>query len=132
MGIPPYLFIYLLKIRGHENEPGYLRRESEGKSLEEALYEKGLFSELLDRHLVFRSTKNDHATFDAPSAQQMKTGFTSRGDNTQTVYFPRRFLVAPAGKQAIRVAVFRFAFWVAVVCLGALLSSLVASVAPWA
>lgn len=125
MDIPPYLLLFLLEIRRHENEPGYLKARCEGKPLQEALYERGLFAELLDRHLVFRSAKNDHATYASAAPQQFQTGFTSRGHDTETVYFPRRFLVAPAGKHAIRVAAFRLAFWACAIAAAQIIVMLV-------
>ena len=89
--VPAYLLVYLLKIRKHSGEPGYLKRRLEDKTADVATYECAMIREAVELHLVGASEEEDELVFD-PS--------TSRFGTTDRVDVPHVFVMLARGHYA--------------------------------
>lgn len=72
--VPAYLVVYLLKIRKHSGESGYLERRLEGKSQQRAVYEKAMLEELSDLHLI-AVTDKEHDIVLNPIVKEVEPDF---------------------------------------------------------
>lgn len=95
--VPAYLVVYLLKIRKHSGESGYLERRLEGKSQQRAVYEKAMLEELSDLHLIAVTDKEHDIVFN-PLMKEVEPGFriTFIGEQGE-VAIPSSFVILARG-----------------------------------
>lgn len=77
--VPAYLVVYLLKIRKHAGEFGYLAKRFEGIGPERAVYESTMLAEAEELHLLGLSKQRDEVAYE-----------TAKRDS---VFAPRYFML---------------------------------------
>ena len=113
METPPlYLLVYLLRIRSHSGEVGYLKRRFEHIGLARAVDEKAMLLELEDCHLCGFSRDQDLALFD-DSYLVDRSGIAQEtlGQNGSFIDVPKVFLVAMRGKYIWAEVLGRYLGW---------------------
>lgn len=107
--VPAYLLWYLLRIRRHSGEPGYLVERAKSLDVEVATYEASMLREMQELHLVGLSDDEDVSLPD---------GYGNRC----YVKFPRDFVMLARGHYAWVEPVFGGARWLVAALLGALIA----------
>lgn len=123
--VPPYLAWYLLKIRRHSGEVGYLKRRLEARREERAVYEKTMLREMYDLHLVGLSEHEEELAFtpDGEPAPRLAGG-TAVGPR-HVVGVPKDFVVLARGHYLWMEYVAAGGRWLVTASLGAVIGALV-------
>lgn len=125
--VPAYLVVYLLKIRKHSGEFGYLKRRLENVSLERAVYEKSMLRELLDLHLIALSDKEDEIVFD-PLVVEVEPGVIFHRNGTENrVSIPNCFTLLARGHYLWLEWLGDGAQWLVASLIGALIALLISA-----
>lgn len=112
--VPPYLALYLWKIRRHSGEPGYLRRRLEEEDFDRVVYEESMLAELRDLHLVAFSEKHEEVPLGA-----------DRLGRARRTKVPERFVVLARGHYLWAEYLVPAAKWLVTAFLGALIALLI-------
>lgn len=110
--VPAYLLWYLLRIRKHSGERGYLLRRAQALDVKVATYEASMLSEMKDLHLVGLS-------------DEQEVPFADERGKPCTVPMPPTFVLLARGHYAWVEPVFGGARWLAAALLGALIATAV-------
>ena len=125
--VPAYLVVYLIKIRKHSGEFGYLKRRLENVSLERAVYEKSMLRELLDLRLIALSDKEDEIVFD-PLVVEVEPGVIIHRSVTENrVSIPNCFTLLARGHYLWLEWLGDGAQWLVASLIGALIALLISA-----
>ena len=117
--VPAYLLLYLLKIRKHSGEGGYLARRLKDADLGRALDEKAMLRELEDLHLIAVSENKEEVLFDQRFVDLLPGVPEDRqGEVRSAIDVPYLFVVAMRGRYVWVEVLLRYLGWLAtaVVC----------------
>lgn len=113
--VPAYLIVYLLKIRKHSNEEGYLERRAESIGVEQAIYERSMLREMQDLHLIACPDPKD-----IPFADDGRASY---------VPFPSEFVLLARGRYLFGEVFADSLKWVGASAFGALIALAVSKLA---
>lgn len=124
--VPPYLVLYLWKIRKGSGKPGYLKRRFEDVGLERSTYEKAMLREALDLHLIGLSEQEDEVVFD-PLVEEVEPGVIVHRTGTEhRVSVPNTFVMLARGHWLWTEWVASSGKWLLTAVLGALIALAIA------
>ncbi|AJC11696.1 hypothetical protein JI75_02410 [Berryella intestinalis] len=109
--VPGYLIVYLLRIRRHSNEDGYLEKRAGSLSVDQAVYERSMLHEMQELHLIAYPDPKEIAIED--------------GDGLSWVPFPPEFILLARGKYLFTEIIADSLKWVAASALGAAIALVV-------
>ena len=112
--VPAYLLWYLLKIRGHSGERGYLLGRAKSLDVKVATYEASMLREMRDLHLVGLADEQDVSFFD-------------ESGEPCTIPIPGTFVILARGHYAWVEPVFGGFRWLAAALLGALIATVISA-----
>ena len=107
--VPAYLGIYLLRIRRHGSEQGYLGSRFEKMGSDKMLIEVQMLEDLERLGLVRLSSKKLEKVFNPHVVVDANGAIIHRACTEVTVMYPSLFVLRPAGKHFITEALFQAA-----------------------